>query len=103
MFTTLIQKIVLGFYIFLIISIPIGAYVVASRQESQNTKTSASEVKPVTKPLPSLAPAEQLKQLSEKKATTSTTPTPEEEEETLSTALSFGPTMNLKLILEGRP
>lgn len=103
MFTTLTQKLLLGFYVFLILSIPIGAYIVSSNQ-SQNTQTSAIQDKPVTKPLPSLAPAEQLKQLSEKKATASITPTPTPEDgETLSTALSFGPTMDLKLTLEGRP
>lgn len=102
MFTTLAQKILLGLYVFLILSIPIGAYVASSNQ-SQNTKTSASLDKPITNPIPSLAPAEQLKQLSEKKALGSLTPTPTPEEEELSTATSFGPTMNLKLVLEGRP
>ena len=101
MFTTLTQKILLGLYLFLILSIPVGAYVVSS-SKSQDTKTSASQDGPITKPLPSLAPAEQLKQLSEKRATASTTPTPTEPEPTISTATSFGPTINLKLVLEGR-
>lgn len=101
MFTTLTQKILLGFYIFLVLSIPVGAYVVSS-SKSQDVTTSASQDKPVTKPLPSLKPADELKQASQKKATSSATPTPTPEEK-LSTATSFGPTMNLKLILEGRP
>ncbi len=102
MFTTLTQKLLLGFYVFLILSIPVGAYVVSS-SKSQDVKTSANETKPVTKPLPSLTPADELKLASQKKATASATPTPIPEEEPLSTASTFGPTMNFKLILEGRP
>lgn len=102
MFTTFLQKIILCVYVFIILSIPIGAYVVSSRQESQNTKTSASEDTPVTKPLPSLSPADELKLASQNKATVSATPTPQDSQP-LSTATSFGPTMNIKLILEGRP
>lgn len=104
MFTTLAQRLILGVYLFVILSIPIGSYLV-----SQNTKikSKAQEQKniPAVKitPKPTTSPARQLLDLS-KKATPSAgiapTPLPEP---TATTATSYGPTLFLKVALEGRP
>ncbi len=95
-------KIALGVYIFLILSIPAGAYLV-SRQ--QIFKTSASQPPPVSKltqestPSSSLSALDEIKQFSQT-AVPPSTPLPVS---TPSPTVSFGPTLNFKLVLEGRP
>lgn len=94
MFSTWKKKALLGLYVFLILSIPVGAYLATQRQ-SQNPQVSAKQEKgPVTK-----------LQESTKSATKSLLGTEPSEAPQPSTtqASSFGPTMNLKLLLEGRP
>lgn len=94
MFSTTRQKIILGIYIFLILSVPIGSYLVSQRQ---NIKSSAKE-EPVKKETKSkLSPLEEIKNSSSKKVASSSSPT------SSSTSVSFGPTLNLTLTLEGRP
>lgn len=103
MFSSLKQKAILGIYIFLILSIPVGAYL-ASEANNTSLKTSAQddrslvETTPVTAPI---SPIEELKnelnklnEESVKESSPSSLP---------SSGVSFGPTLNLKLILEGRP
>lgn len=103
MFTTLTQRLILGIYLFIVISIPIGAYLAS---QYQNTKSKASEenIKTIVKntPKPTSSPKRELLNLS-KTATSSTkipSPTPEA---TTTTATSYGPTLSLKVSLEGRP
>jgi hypothetical protein len=99
MFETLKQKIALAIFVFLILSLPVGAYLMSQRQ---NIKASAS-VPPSDRtitnvePSPSISPAEGLKQATTPKTNTTTT------EATPAAAVSFGPTLTLKLSLEGRP
>lgn len=105
MFQTTQQKIILGVYLFLIFSIPLGAYVAS---QSQNIHPKANEPKNVTKQATSsanLSALDALKNLSQKKvaSTSAQSPLAEAAKSTSSAALSFGPTLNLKLILEGRP
>ena len=95
MFSTLKQKLLLGVFVFLILSIPVGAYLASQRQ---NPNISAKQDKsPVTKLRESTQSASSL--LGGQPTTT--TPTPKSSSSTQAT--SFGPTMELKLLLEGRP
>lgn len=94
MFTSLKQKFLLGIFIITLISIPIGAYLASERQ---NPNVSAKkETKTSLKPLTSTP-----------SATQNTLELPAEEElpdDTKTTIpTTFGPTLNLKLVLEGRP
>ena len=108
MFSTLKQRLLLGIYIFIILSIPVGAYLVS---QNQTYKSSASESKPTKVTKKSListdsaqpAPAKEL--LSVLEETTPPAPEKETEEATSSPTIanSFGPTLSLKAILEGRP
>ncbi|MBI2039876.1 hypothetical protein HYT18_02280 [Candidatus Microgenomates bacterium] len=102
MFSSLKVRILVGVYIFLILSIPIGAYL-ASQQ--QTIKGQASQEKKTAKPVPTASPSstKQLQEAAKKKVTSqspSPSPTPEP---TTTVATSFGPTLALKILLEGRP
>ncbi|MDO8573881.1 MAG: dockerin type I repeat-containing protein [Candidatus Daviesbacteria bacterium] len=105
MFSTLTQKLLLGVYIFVLLSIPIGTYLMS---QSQTIKTSAGETKlpkiiaPVT-PKPSASPARKvfdLSQVASGSAGIIASPTPEPSSPTIAT--SYGPTLSLKVALEGR-
>lgn len=111
MFSTLTQKLLLGVYIFILLSIPIAAYLVS---QSQTTKSSASEQGPKTlapvTPKNATSSARQLLDFSQlaansKKASDSAiagaTPAPVPSSPTIAT--SFGPTLSLKVNIEGRP
>lgn len=84
-------KILLGIYIFIIISIPVGAYL-ASQETTYKSKASEPKPTPATKssPKPTIKPAE-------KPAVASPSPEPESK-----VATSFGPTLSLKINFEGR-
>jgi len=108
MFSTLKQKLLLGVYIFILLSIPVGAYLAS---EYQTFKGSAKEKK-VTKPLvkvtprPTISPAKQLLNSSELGVDQNLydTASPSPESSTSPTiATSFGPTLTFKATLEGRP
>lgn len=107
MFSSLKMRLVLGLYIFLILSIPVGAYLAT---HYQNIKSSAKEEKvkptpiPTSKPTSKTSPAKDLLNASQTNLPTlddTLSPTPEPS--TPTTASSFGPTLSLKAILEGRP
>lgn len=111
MFTTLKQKILLGAYIFVLLSIPIGAYLASSATQ---LKSKASETGTITKPKSATASAAEMEKLAGllggsqpggvnspvKKP--SPAPTPSALEST-TIATSFGPTLNLKIQIDGRP
>ncbi len=95
MFSTLKSRLLLGVYIFIILSIPVGAFLAS---QNQTIKSSASG--PVTKPIapkPTTPPAREF--LS---ASSSLTPTPSPDSSPPTVATSFGPTLSLKATLEGR-
>lgn len=103
-------KAALALYVFLILCIPVGAYL-ASQNESKDTKTSAKEeakpLTPITEPITKLpestsSATKTVSLLDE--ITNLSNPTPESStSSTPTTATSFGPTLNLVLSLEGRP
>ena len=102
MFSTFKQHLLLGVYIFVVISIPVGAYLVS---QNQTVKSSASEVKKTivkNTPFPTQSPAKNLLDNSESllNSDASSTPSPEPSS---TIATSFGPTLSLKANLEGRP
>lgn len=108
MFSSLKTRILLGIYIFLILSIPVGAYLVS---QYQTYKSSASEgKKPIVKntplPQPSGSPssgAQELLSLSESNLPDSSTPSPSPDTSSPTIATSFGPTLSLKISIDGRP
>lgn len=104
MFLSLKQRLLIGVYIFIIVSIPIGAYLA---QEAKVFKSSANENKPVSKSTPksTLSPAQSLlKDAENKLLSSSPTPVskPSPDSSTTTTATSFGPTLSLKITIEGR-
>lgn len=95
MFSTFKLRLLLGIYIFLVLSIPAGSYLAS---QTQTTKGKASESKePIVKVIPKQTPSSAKELLS-----TSQTNAPTASPET-TIATSFGPTLSLKATLEGRP
>ncbi len=106
MFSTFKQRLLLAVYIFVILSIPVGAYL-ASQTKNVNSKAAeGSALSAKATPRPTLSPAKELLKTSETKAALSTpSPSSQPTQETSSPtiATSFGPTLALKATLEGRP
>lgn len=105
MFTTLKMRLLLGVYIFIILSIPVGAYL-ASQPQIFKSKASESKAPKVVKSTPqATSSAKELLSLSESdllsKPIPSPTASPTPASPTIAT--SFGPTLSLKANLEGRP
>ncbi len=111
MFSTFKQKLLLGVYIFVLLSIPMGTYLVS---QNQIIKSRASEPKatpiPVVQipPKPTTSPAKQLLGASETVAskqeqTPDSSPSASPSPSSPTIATSFGPTLSLKVTLEGRP
>jgi len=106
MFSTFKERLLLGIYIFLILSIPIGAYLGA---QYQNITSRAAEQKPkaTAKPASKVATSsakQQLLKASEANLSGvagSSNTAPDSSSPTI--ANSFGPTLSLKAVLEGRP
>lgn len=103
MFSTFKQRLLLGIYILILLSIPVGAYLAS---QSQTTKSSASGKK-ITKPLapvtpkPAFSTAKQLLTEAAKQSSARPSDSPASSSPTIAT--SFGPTLSLKVTLEGRP
>lgn len=107
MFTTLKQRIILGVYIFVIISIPIGAYL-ASQATQLSSKASGSKI--VTKePKSATDSAKALQQLANSEGyfgKSLSSPRPEDDQPlagATTLATSYGPTLSLKVHIDGRP
>lgn len=108
MFSTLKQRLLLGIYIFLLLSIPVGAYL-ASQQ--QTISSSAGEQKSpksyaIVTPKPKASSA--AKQLLNNASKLTPSPIPAASSSTTSDLFptvpaSYGPTLSLKVNLEGRP
>lgn len=88
MFTTLKQKLLLAGFVILVISIPVGSYLLSERQ----TVTSKAEEK-IDRSILKLEP---LQEVSPQIPTTPEIPDP-------SSSVSYGPTLNFKVNPEGRP
>lgn len=98
MFSSLKQKLLLGLYIFLLLSIPTGTYLAS---QHQNPNVSAKEDRNITKvePLPTISPAiKDIQDLS----VSSINPSPSPNSSPLEGS-NFGPIMDFILNLEGRP
>ena len=93
MFRTFKQKIVLGLYVFLVISIPVGAYLASQRQI---LKSSAQPENSITPIIPSKTPGGSPK-------STIPSPTPKSSPLSPDVPISIGPVLNFTLVLEGRP
>lgn len=103
MFSTVKERLILGVYIFILISIPIGSYLASERT---NTKVAAKQVKEtttITKPLPTFTPGEQSKKLSLSTETQKSYGSTGDLSSSSSAEVTFSSTMNFKVILEGRP
>ena len=106
MFSTFKQRLLLGIYIFVLLSIPVGTYLVS---QNQTIKSKAQEQKSTKKtvqitPKPTTSPAKEL--LKDSQGVTSASPEPSTSSPSPSSpeiATSFGPTLSLKTTLEGRP
>lgn len=106
MFHTLKQRLLLGVYIFILLSIPVGAYLASQNQTYKGSANEGKTNKPITEAKTSTSgdtgtsPAKQLLdsvtggQDSSPEASSSSSPT---------IANAYGPTLSLKAILEGRP
>lgn len=99
------MRLLLAIYIFLILSIPVGAYLV-SEQKTVTSRASEEIPLPSQKPFPSPSnkpitlPTEELLNALESEIPS---PTPSASEPLSPTiATSFGPTLSLKAVLEGR-
>lgn len=106
MFSTLKLRLLLGVYIFIILSIPVGAYLASQAQifkskasEKTNTTIVKSSPKSATSSAKELLSASQTKLLDNPNPTS--IPAPASSSPTVAT--SFGPTLSLQAILEGRP
>lgn len=101
MFSTFKQRLALGLFIFLLLSMPVGAYLVS---QNQTVKSNASEPKPkiaIATPKPITSPAKQLLNAAQTKIPS---PSPQPSPSDSSTlATSIGPTLSLKVTLEGKP
>ncbi len=106
MFSTFKQRLMLGVYVFILLSIPVGAYLASQRQTVKSSASEQKNAKPVVQvpPKPSTSPAKQLLSTSQTAVSdqkTSPSPSPSGESPTIAT--SFGPTLTFKVSLEGRP
>lgn len=108
MFSTWKQRIALGIYIFLLLSIPVGSYLVS--QQTQ-TKSKASEepntadkiVNRLDNATPSGSARDKIRDLLLSSSPSASPTTSSSASATPTTAVTFGPTLNFKLALEGRP
>ncbi|MDO8576743.1 MAG: dockerin type I domain-containing protein [Candidatus Daviesbacteria bacterium] len=104
MFSTFKQRLMLGVYVFILLSIPVGAYLTSQRQTVKSSASEQKNAKPAIQvpPKPSTSPAKQLLSTSQTAVSDQkTSPSPSGESPTIAT--SFGPTLTFKVSLEGRP
>ncbi len=110
MFSTLKQKLLLGVFIFILLSIPVGSYLVSQNQTYKSKAAEFASPAPTLQvpPRPSASPAavRELLTAAEEavledspEATASPSPSPASPE----IATSYGPTLSFKAKIEGRP
>lgn len=104
MFMTLKGRLLLGIYIFLILTIPVGAYLVSQYQTIQSRAQEQKSTKPLVKvtPKPTTSPAQELLSTSQASVSQGALPSPSPSTST-TTATSYGPTLSFKVTLEGSP
>lgn len=92
MFSTTRQKLLLAVFVILVISIPISSYLLSERQTlsskaDEKIDRSITSLEPLKDVVPDVIPKDELKNLIEQ--------TPP--------SVTYGPTLNFKAIIEGRP
>ncbi len=107
MFSTWKLRLLLGVYIFILLSIPVGAFLAS---QNQNTKSRANEtatksaVQTTPKPTTTSAAKELLSASESNLVTLSSTSSASPSSSTEPTiATTFGPTLSLKEVIQGRP
>ena len=105
MFSSLKQRLLLGVYLFVLLSIPIGAYLAS---QNQVIKSRASEQKPTKPPIQTPAktitnPAKELLTATESDSGQEASDAANPEDSSPTIASAFGPTLALKVALQGRP
>lgn len=107
MFSTFKLRVLLGIYIFIILSIPVGAYLATQQQTIKSSAKEQQPKKPITKatPSPTTSATQDLLSSSLKslESDSKPQPTPSPTPSSPTIATSFGPTLSLKATLEGRP
>lgn len=107
MFSTFKQRLLLGVYLFVLLSIPVGTYLVSqyqiiqSRAQEQKSTKPLPQVKPA--PNPTTTPAKELLSASETRTSLSLSPPSSSSPSSPEIATSFGPTLSFKAALVGRP
>lgn len=94
MFSSLKSRIFLAAYILLLISIPIGSYLVSQQQIFTPKASQPKQTRLAQTPAPASSPK------SSPKTSLKSSPSPEP---TAVTTTAFGPTLSGKIVLEGRP
>lgn len=100
MFSTIKLKLLLALYIFIIVSIPIAAYLAS---QTQSTKSRAWENKKSIPKTPPKVATTSAKQSLIDSSLNPANKTPAPEPSTPTIATNFGPTLSVKATLEGRP
>ncbi len=103
MFSTLRQRLLLGVYIFVLLSIPVGTYLVSQYQTIKSSAKEPNATKTITQATPTTSPAKELLSASESRVSASPTPSPSSGSTSPILASAFGPTLSLKVTLDGRP
>ncbi len=99
MFSSVKQKLLLGFYILLLLSVPTGAYL-ASQNQNPNTKALEKSSK---KSLAGLEPLTSTPSAQTNPLDISSSEAGSAAQPSSIPSSTFGPTLNIKLVLEGRP
>lgn len=94
MFITFKQRILLGVYVFLLLSIPAGAYLASESQDPNASAKTSNKTITTVKPSPLTTGLKSLLKTIEPSSSPSSEPT---------VADNFGPIMDFILYLEGRP
>ncbi|MBI2338638.1 hypothetical protein HYU95_05660 [Candidatus Daviesbacteria bacterium] len=104
MFSTFKQKLLLGVYVFILLSIPVGAYLASQQQNISSSAKEQKNNKPtVQTPKKTItSPAKGLLNASAARSETTSSPSPSSSPDTI-LPTSYGPTLSLKAVLEGRP
>ncbi|MBU0999865.1 dockerin type I repeat-containing protein [Patescibacteria group bacterium] len=106
MFLTFKQRLLLGIYVFFLLTIPVGSYLVSQYQTINSSAQEQKSTKPIVKvvPKPVISPIQELLSASQasvsQNPSVSPSPTPSD---IPTTAISYGPTLSFKATLEGSP
>lgn len=104
MFSTFKQKLLLGVYIFILLSIPVGAYLASQNQTVQSRASEKKDIKlPTVTPKPATPKKELLSSTEQAAQSAKPSPTPTPDSSSPTIASSYGPTLSLKVTIEGRP